>query len=615
MKNTVHFGFIAVIFIMTLLAFVWLGKIKDSNEKVLDLIAQYDNKINYAHIMHDTIRIRQNLLLSMLVTEDSFELDEKIQKFYNVASNYRFARSALHNMPMSDEEKQIHKMLDKQAKISQPVNNKAAEMFQEGESKESIISVINQAKRYQTDLLLTLQQFVELQKSQDEEAVKFSRKQFDDSVYWISFFGLFAFIIALLISRYVGRCVSEYNIALENAYNKAEVATLQKSEFLATMSHEIRTPLTAIIGFAETTLFKEQTAEQRDNSIQVIIRSGKHLLQIINDILDLSKVEANKLEIEHKPFALFEFLTDVDKLVRPAANEKGLNFSINYIFPLPETLINDELRLKQILINLCNNAVKFTESGYVLINVNCDCDADEKSVAFEVVDSGIGISDENQKMIFQAYRQADSSTTRKFGGTGLGLSLSQILTEKMNGKLTVSSKLGKGSKFKLSLVADVPENVKIVFDTDHIPNIYQEKIHSEPAGNLTGKVLLAEDNFDNQQLLLIYLRRMGADVTIVENGKLAVEAANANNFDLVLMDMRMPVMGGLEAITLLRKQNFKKPIVALTANAMKEDKDACYKAGCNGFLTKPVDVVKLNKTLEEFLQENVDAASVQKPVL
>ena len=608
MKNTVHFGFVAIIFIMTLLAFVWLGQIKNSNEKVLDLIEQFDKKIDYAHTMYNSIRLRQNLLLSMLVTDDPFEWDDKLQKFYNLASDYRLARNALHNLPMSKEEEQLHKLLDQQASTSHPVNNRAAEMFQFGSDKKDIIMVINEASRYQDKLLQTLQRFVDFQKSQDEKAVNFSRKQFDDSIYWISLFGLIAFLMVLLVSRYVDRSVSEKNMELnqarddmEKAYIKAEEATVIKSDFLATMSHEIRTPLTAIIGFAETTLFGEQTKEQRQSAIQTIIRSGKHLLQIINDILDLSKVEANKLEIEKLDISPFDLLADIERLVRPAAAEKGLGFSINYIFPLPKTIKSDSLRLKQILINLCNNAVKFTEKGYVLINVSCACDTDSTGIIFEVVDSGIGITTEQQDFIFQAYRQADSSTTRKFGGTGLGLSLSKSLAEKMGGSLTVISEVGKGSQFKLFLASEVLEDTNIVFDREHLPNVNQKNISVMPASDLSGHILLAEDNLDNQQLLLIYLRRMGVNVTIVDNGKLALEATEKNDFDLVLMDMRMPVMGGLEATMLLREQGFKKPIIALTANAMPEDKSACFKVGCDAFLTKPIDVARLSETIEKYL--------------
>ena len=619
MKNTVHFGFVAIIFIMTLLAFVWLGQIKSSNEKVLDLIEQFDQKINYAQTMHNTIRVRQNLLLSMLVIDDSFEQDDKLQKFYHVASEYRLARNALQALPMTEEEKQLHKLLDKQASIAQPVNKRAAEMFQSGASKSEIIMVINEASRYQDKLLQTLQHFVNLQKTQDEAAVNFSRKQFDDSIYWISFFGLIAFLIAVLVSRYVGKSVADNNMALQKAYKKAEETTVIKSEFLAAMSHEIRTPLTAIIGFAETTLFSEQSEEQKQNAIQTIIRSGKHLLQIINDILDLSKVEANKIEIESVKLSPFELLVDVERLVRPEAEEKGLGFSINYIFPLPEYIKSDPLRLKQILINLCNNAIKFTDQGYITINVSCNCDRTNNGIVFEVVDSGIGIKEEDQHLIFHAYRQADSSTTRKFGGTGLGLSLSKILAERMSGTLTVTSEVGKGSKFRLFLASNMVQDSKIVFDNEHLPDVNQVKEYTMPAGHLSGSILLAEDNLDNQELLLIYLHRMGLNVTVVENGKLAVEAAAKNNFDLILMDMRMPVMGGLEAIRVLRQQGIDMPIVALTANAMREDKAACFKAGCNGFLTKPIDVAHLNEIISKYLNVNTqeinDAVSLVSTLL
>ena len=588
---------------------------------MLDLIEQFDTKIEYARTMHNAIRQRQLLLLSMLVIEDPFELDDKIQEFYEVAYDYRQARSALLALPMSKEEEAIHHLLDKQALLSQPENRRAVEMFTEERSKEEIIKVINVAQKYQAELLQTLQRFVALQKSKDKDVTNFSRQQFDDSIYWISLLGLIAFIITALISRYVGKAVAEKNLQLlqagedmARAYKRAEQATVIKSEFLATMSHEIRTPLTAIIGFAETTLFSEQTMEQRQNAIQTIIRSGKHLLQVINDILDLSKVEANKLEMEHVELSPFEMLADVERLVRPAAEEKGLGFSINYIFPLPKKIKTDSLRVKQILINLCNNAIKFTEQGYVLINVSCNCDPDDSRLFFEVVDSGIGITKEQQELIFQAYRQADSSTTRKFGGTGLGLSLSKLLAEKLGGALAVESEPGKGSQFKFSLDFEMLADTDIVFDKDHLPGFHKKKAQVLPIRHLSGHVLLAEDNLDNQQLLSIYLRRIGVDVTIVDNGRLAVEATKENDYDLVLMDMRMPVMGGLEAIKILRAMNFEKPIIALTANAMQEDKAACFKAGCDSFLTKPIDATMLSETLEKYIDIKTTEKTQKKPV-
>ena len=427
--------------------FVWLGQIKQSNETVMDLIGLYDVKIHHAHTRRTVVMDQYNLLLSMLITDDPFELDEKVSKFYNRAYNYRTAREALHALPMNNEEKEIHDLLDKLSALPQPENIRAAEMFRAGAPREEIIKVIKSVRKYQSELIQTLDLFVHLQKTEDEQAVKFSRKMFDDSIYWISFFGVVAFLISIIISSYVGRAVANKNRQLlqagddmAKAYKKAEDATVIKSEFLATMSHEMRTPLTAIIGFAETTLFSEQTIEQRQNAIQTIIRSGRHLLQIINDILDLSKVEANKLEVESVELKPVDLLAEVDRLIRPAAEIKGLGFSINYIFPLPRIIVSDQLRLKQILINLCNNAIKFTEKGHVLINVSCNFN--DNVLLFEVIDSGVGISEEQQGFIFQAYRQADSSTSREFGGTGLGLSLSRFLAERLGGDLTVTSEPG-----------------------------------------------------------------------------------------------------------------------------------------------------------------------------
>ena len=622
MKNTVHLGFVAIIFIMTALAIIWLVQIKSANETVLDLVEEYETKIDHAQAMHNSVLHRKILMLAMLVSHDVFEIDDMQQKFSHHAYTYSEARKALHDFSMSNEEKKLHIVLDQQALKSEPINNRASEMILHGTSKEEVIKTINEADVYREVLLKTLAQLVEFQKRKGVDAVNFSRKMFDDSVFWISFLGLIAFGLAFMISRYVGKAVSDKNQQLQKArddmeiaFKKAEEATEIKSEFLATMSHEIRTPLTAMIGFAETTLFSEQTMVQRQKAIQTIIRSGKHLLQIINDILDLSKVEAHKLEIESVELSPFEILTDVERLVRTAAEEKGLGFSINYIFPLPEKIKNDPLRLKQILINLCNNSIKFTEKGSVLINVSCNCNEDDPEVKFEVVDSGIGISPEQQDLIFQAYTQADSSTTRKFGGTGLGLSLSKLLAESLGGSLTVESELGKGSKFTFLLTFEALEGAGKVFDKEHLPHLQQTKPQAILTQSLSGNILLAEDNVDNQELLLIYLKRMGLTVTIAENGKLAIEESEKNDFDLVLMDMRMPIMGGLEAVKILRQKDFKKPIIALTANAMQEDREACYQVGCDDFLTKPIDSAKLFETLGAYLEAKIPEAMEEVPVV
>ena len=609
----VHFGFSIIILIMVTLAFIWLNKIKDSNEEVLDLIEQYDVKIEYAYKMRSVVLHRYNLLLTMLFIEDDFELDEKVSNFHEVGYGFRVARLALHALPMSNEEKKLHDLIDLATTIPHQYNLRAAELFRTFGSRDEILQILREAKKPQSELLLLVEKFIALQRENNEKAKEYSKKIFEQSVFWISLFGLIGFLVSILISRYVGKAVADKNDQLLEAskemaaaYKKAEEATVVKSDFLATMSHEMRTPLTAIIGFAETTLFSEQTIEQRQNAIQTIIRSGKHLLQIINNILDLSKVEANKIEIENVELLTFDLLTDVELIVRPMADEKGLGFSINYIFPLPKKITNDALRLKQILINLCNNAVKFTEEGYILINVSSN--TEEGRLFFEVVDSGVGISEEQQKFIFDAYRQADSSTTRRFGGTGLGLSLSKELAKHLGGTLTVESKLGKGSKFILKLDFDIADEKDIVFDKEQIPVVIEKRVKVKPTVHLSGHVLLAEDNKDNQELFTIYLRRMGLEVTIVENGQEAIDIVNNNNFDLVLMDMRMPVLNGIDAMKTLRKNGFTKPIIALTANAMREDQDACYEAGADGFLSKPINVDEFTNTLKSYLK----TAAVEK---
>lgn len=608
MKNTVHFGFIAIILIMTALAFVWLGQVKNANETVLHMMDEMDTKIEYAHIMHDTIRDRHSLLLSMMIIDDPFEIDEKITLFHKVAYNYRKARIAIHALPMDDEERAIHQLLDDQANRSRPVNNKVVEMFSEAKPKKEIVTVLHSAQALQDDLLQTLEEFVKLQRSKDQIAFNYSRKVFENLEFWISVLGLVVFIISVLISRYVGKAVAEKNQQLieagedmAKAYVKAEAATELKSEFLATMSHEIRTPLTAIIGFAETTLFSEQTMEQRLSAINTIIRSGRHLLQLVNDILDMSKVEANKLEIEQSVVSPFSLLAEVERMERPAAESKGLGFSFNYIFPLPSEVSLDPFRVRQILLNLCSNAIKFTDQGHVLINVSSD---ENNHFHFEVVDSGIGITEEQQNFIFQAYRQADSSITRKFGGTGLGLSLSKILAERMGGSITVKSDIGKGSVFTFELPYEKTSNTQNVYDMAHAPDFMKKELIKKSTTVYSGKVLLAEDNIDNQELVSILLRRMGVEVSVAENGKVAVAAVAKNHFDLILMDMRMPVMGGLEAVKLIRQQGYKTPVIAVTANAMLEDKEACFSAGCNDFLTKPIDAVILQRTLSKYLEAN-----------
>ncbi len=380
----------------------------------------------------------------------------------------------------------------------------------------------------------------------------------------------------------------------------AETASETKSEFLANMSHEIRTPLTAIIGFAETLLQSDQPMKERTKSIRTIIRNGDHLLHIINDILDLSKIEAEKIEFEHVKFSPFHTLADVESLVRMQTTNKKLAFDIHYNFPLPAYINSDPLRLKQILLNICCNAIKFTHSGFIHINIGYDRDNEE--LWFEVADSGIGMDEPEIKKVFDTFTQADLSTTKEYGGTGLGLTISKYLAEQLGGTITVTSQPGVGSKFKVTIKTGELENIPFIDNLNQAPAEAATPATSIQANTLSGKILLAEDNNDNQRLLSMYLKKMGAEFTIVDNGKLAYEAAMNEEFDLILMDMQMPIMDGIEAVQLLRKANYNKPIAALTANAMKKDKDRCLAAGCDDFITKPIHRNVLYEVVSRYLR-------------
>jgi CheY-like chemotaxis protein/HPt (histidine-containing phosphotransfer) domain-containing protein len=395
----------------------------------------------------------------------------------------------------------------------------------------------------------------------------------------------------------------------------AESASRAKSAFLANMSHEIRTPLTAIIGFSESLLEHGQTLSDRVDAIQTIIRSGKHLLDVINNILDLSKIEAGRLDLERDPVSLIGLLQDVKELTAPRASEKGIEFRVDCVFPLPRYFRADALRLRQILLNLLHNAVKFTEGGSVVLRVHCAPAA--ARLRFEVCDTGIGMTPDQLDRLFAPFAQADSSTTRRYGGTGLGLFLSRQLAERMGGTIEVSSVAGAGSTFAVSVPTGPLEDDALVDASQAWPHAGACAPEMAPARRLAGRVLLAEDNPDNQRLIGLHLQRLGVQCVVADNGTEAVRRALAEPFDLVLMDMQMPALDGADATRRLRAAGYRGPIVALTANALQEDVKRCEDAGCDAFLSKPIDRARFAATVAQFLgaAQRADAPSEEPPLV
>ncbi|MFD2230128.1 response regulator [Alkalimarinus sediminis] len=388
------------------------------------------------------------------------------------------------------------------------------------------------------------------------------------------------------------------------AQQAAETSEAAKSHFLANMSHEIRTPMTAIIGYSESLLYDDIAAEEKDYFVETIIRSGKHLLTIINDILDLSKIEAHKLEVEKVAVPLVSLIRDLQAHMSLKAEEKGLIFNISPIFPLPSYFITDATRIKQVLFNLTSNAVKFTQKGSVSILIRYEEESD--TLYFEVKDTGIGLTEEQAKRVFDPFVQADSSTTRKYGGTGLGLYISKQLTQLLGGEIHVDSQPGMGSEFSIALppgnLSDAEWfNSKI--DLENAMREAEQSMHSISNIKFKGKVLIAEDNVENQRLLTHVLGQMGIDITIVNNGKEALEQAANTRFDLIMLDIQMPEMGGEEAASKLKALNTTAPTIALTANVMHHQLESYRRAGFVDFIAKPFDRHHLCKILKKYLSE------------
>jgi PAS domain S-box-containing protein len=381
---------------------------------------------------------------------------------------------------------------------------------------------------------------------------------------------------------------------------QAEQANAAKSEFLANMSHEIRTPLNAIIGFSDMFSEKGLTEEQRAD-LEIIRESGKGLLDIINNILDFSKIEAKQIDIEMTDCSLSRILRFIDSIMQLKAEQKSLEFKIIPTDNLPEIIRTDPVRLRQCLLNLAGNAIKFTETGHVYIRISLQ-DAGELSyIRFDVEDTGIGIPREAQELIFEPFRQADGSTTRKFGGTGLGLTITKQLTVLLEGEITVASEVGKGTVFTLIMPAgrDIAGQPLLNMQ-DNTQTVYRNQNKLDEL-KYTGHCLVAEDSLVNQKVIQRMLAKAQLEVTLVGNGKQAVRQVQSRSFDLIFMDMQMPEMNGYEASAEIRRLGFKTPIVALTAHAIVGGDKKCYEAGCSDYLTKPIIRQKLYQIFDQYL--------------
>lgn len=394
--------------------------------------------------------------------------------------------------------------------------------------------------------------------------------------------------------------LKQANEEIIHAKNIAEAASHAKSEFLANVSHEIRTPLTAIMGFANFLLDPLLSLSERVETAGIIKRNSEVLMRLINDLLDLSKIEAGHIEIENMPFSLEELIDDIRAILQLKAKEKGIRLNVLFETAAPVKILGDSIKLRQILMNVIGNAIKFTETGSVQCKIRCvPAESGKVRLGFLVRDTGVGITREQCERIFKPFVQADLSLSRKYGGTGLGLFIARRLAERLGGGIRlIESAPGTGSLFEITVevetAVEAPPNAPETVRNDGNAHSSQE-ISSQPLNGT--RLLLAEDTPDNQILMRKTLMHLGIQVDVVSNGSEAIEKALTGAYDVILMDLQMPELDGYEATDRLRKRQYDRPIIALTAHAMKDERQKALRAGFDDYLTKPLDRSVLIETL------------------
>ena len=434
---------------------------------------------------------------------------------------------------------------------------------------------------------------------------------------------VFLMIILVLWTAWLLHRVDEKRKSAEAqvlaAKDAAEAANRAKSAFLANMSHEIRTPMGAILGYADRMLEPDQQPSDRLDCLNTIRRNGEHLLMLINDILDLSKIEAGEMVMEKIACSPARIISEVVSIMRVKSGEKGLKLEVRVDGPIPDRIFTDPTRLRQIIINLVSNAIKFTDAGWVRVFAKLmdRPDAANPRMNFEVIDSGIGMTSEQMSRLFRPFTQADTSTTRRFGGTGLGLSICKHYAQMLGGELTVDSMLGRGSRFALTLPTGDLKGVAMISDCAEA--IQLEASSADTNYRLNGQILLVDDGQENRDLLSYYLQQAGAEVTSAENGLIGVEKALAalamgTPFDLIFMDMQMPEMDGYSASAKLRGKGYTGAIVALTAHAMATDREKCIVSGCTDYLSKPARKPQLLEMAARFLKHTIALPSLKSDV-
>lgn len=607
-KVVILAGFLSVLALLAALVSVANFSISNNSKSLIDIVNEQQEMANIFS-MRDAAYKRTLLLYKMNNVSDPFLKDDLYLEFKAEAGNFIHARDQLLIRDTTLSQNTLWKKI-------QPLVNKGVNSQQQtvdfilNDQTELANEVLKQVLPNQEMVMAGLTEMLDTQKSVINDELISSQIKNNNYHTIILSLGLIAILLGAGIAVYVYRYNLKTELALITQQKIANSASQAKSAFLANMSHEIRTPLTAIIGFSEQILSEGLNHEEQKKLKQTIVRNSKHLQHLVNDILDLSKIESEQLELEMIAASPIQINQEIESIISKRAHDKNLYFKVNNTFPLPSSIISDSVRLKQVLLNLCSNAIKFSSEGGVTLDTAYD--PDTRLLSFAVTDTGIGLSEEEQKNIFKPFIQADVSTTRKYGGTGLGLSISQLLATELGGTLVCTSIKDHGSQFILTIPTGIAGKIKMITASERHEPITNNSADNIEIKQLQGNILLAEDIKDNQELVSLYVSKTGAHIEIANDGEEAIHKALDKTYDLILMDMQMPKIDGIEAISTLRKIGYSAPIVSLTANALAADKEKCLIAGADQFLAKPIKTNEFYAVLNKYLKEKTKTPSEQE---
>jgi len=574
-----------------------------AHEETAEAIHNQQLKKNLLTTMYNASLERSVILLQMPVERDVFELDELNMQLGEQARIFLEARQKIFSLPLNEKEKKLLEMQKTAAMKNGPLQDSIAQMFLEEKRDAATKLLIEVAIPNQHIMRELIGRSINEYNNKYTQIIDNIRNEFEENNRISLFLGtLLALSSIVIIVVILTRLSRKEEKIIKDALKQAEQANRAKSQFLANMSHEIRTPLNAVLGLAQLGRRTGRDPEARER-YRFILASGQHLLRIINEVLDLSKLDAGKLRIETLPFELVPNVNDALSFVRDLAQVKELNLIVEYDPELPDWVMGDPYRLRQILVNLLGNAIKFTRQGEVKLAVQ----RKNTQICFSVIDTGIGMDNAQVSRLFNAFEQADGTTTRQFGGTGLGLTISLNLAELMGGTITADSVPGHGSTFHLCLPL-----AKTQQPEGHVLS------ETRSAGRrLTGLTIMAvEDDEFNRMVLREMLENEGATVILAENGRQALDCLDEvghSAFDIAIMDVQMPVMDGYETTRHIHSISPTLPVVGLTAHAMAEEGRRCMAAGMVAHLTKPVDMEYLVTTLLQQLPATESRDNFEKP--